>query len=94
MHPKGTRSLRFSVSGCIKKVWEVDPLPCPKCAGEMRIISFIYQRQVIWKILEHRKIYEDKPQRAPPQKKLVVREVEMVPFDDGWPGYEEPCLMK
>jgi hypothetical protein len=27
---------------CIKKVWEVDPLTCPKCTGEMRIISFIY----------------------------------------------------
>ena len=26
---------------CIKKVWEVDPLTCPKCTSEMRIISFI-----------------------------------------------------
>jgi hypothetical protein len=25
---------------CIKKVWEVDPLSCPKCAGEMKIVSF------------------------------------------------------
>ena len=31
----------------IKKVWEVYPLTCPKCSDEMRIISFIYQRQVI-----------------------------------------------
>jgi hypothetical protein len=48
---------------CIKKVWEVDPLTCPKCAGEMRIISFIYQQQVIQKIFEHLKIYEDRPHR-------------------------------
>jgi LEA14-like dessication related protein len=26
---------------CIKKIWEVDPLVCPKCTGEMKIISFI-----------------------------------------------------
>jgi hypothetical protein len=50
------------------------------------------QRQVIRKILEHLKIYEDKPQRAPPLEKIVVREIEMVLFDDGWPGYEEPTL--
>jgi hypothetical protein len=71
---------------------EVDPLVCPKCAGEMRIISFIYQRHVIRKILEHLNIYEDKPQRAPPQKKIAVRESEIVPFDDGWPGCEEPTF--
>ena len=32
---------------CIKKIWEVDPLVCPKCTGEMKIISFIYKRAVI-----------------------------------------------
>ena len=32
---------------CIKKVWEVDPLTCPNCIGEMKIISFIYKREVI-----------------------------------------------
>jgi hypothetical protein len=26
---------------CIKKIWEVDPLECPKCGGDMKIISFI-----------------------------------------------------
>lgn len=54
---------------CLKKVWEVDPLTCPKYAGEMRMISFIYQRQVIRKILEHLKIHEDKPQRWPNPEK-------------------------
>ena len=77
---------------CIKKVWEVDPLTCPKCTSEMKIISFIYQRQVIRKILEHLKIYEEKKQRAPPLKKTLAKEVELVPFNDGWPGYEEPSF--
>ncbi len=45
---------------CIKKVWEVAPLTCPKCTGEMRIISFIYKKLVIKKILTHLNIFEDK----------------------------------
>src|SRR3989338_1293241 len=50
----------------IRKVYETDPLTCPKCQGEMwfdklttlrgpegRIISFIDQLEVIKKILKH-----------------------------------------
>ncbi len=37
----------------IRKVYETDPLTCPKCQGEMRIISFIDQLDVIQKILQH-----------------------------------------
>ena len=32
---------------CIKKIWEVDPLKCPHCSAEMKIISFIKEQQVI-----------------------------------------------
>ncbi|MFC1831212.1 hypothetical protein ACFL0S_04245 [Thermodesulfobacteriota bacterium] len=67
----------------------MDPLTCPKCSGEMRIISFIYQHQVIKKILKHLKIYEEKRQRAPPTKKAAIKEVEIVSYDDGWPGSKE-----
>ncbi len=37
----------------IKRVYEVDPLECPKCGGAMKIISFIErrQREVIERIL-------------------------------------------
>lgn len=34
---------------CIKKVWEVDPLSCPRWHAEMKIISFIVQPEVIKK---------------------------------------------
>ena len=37
----------------IQKIYEVDPLVCPKCQGIMRIISFIEDRQVIRNILTH-----------------------------------------
>lgn len=38
---------------CIKKIWEVDPLRCPHCGGEMRIISFISEASVIRQILQY-----------------------------------------
>ena len=76
---------------CIKKVWEVDPLTCPNCDAEMKLISFIYKKTVIKKILTHLELYdEQKNQRAPP---VMVEEytesVDTVPFDDGWPEYNE-----
>ena len=52
---------------CIKRVWEVDPLSCPKCGNEMKIVSFINEVDVIRKILEHLGLWERKtPLNAPP----------------------------
>jgi hypothetical protein len=44
---------RSFASRHIKKVWEVDPLICPKGVGEMKIISFITESDVARKILAH-----------------------------------------
>jgi hypothetical protein len=41
-------------------------LTCPKCQGEMRIISFIDQPEVIKKILQHLGLWEEP--HAPPDK--------------------------
>ena len=32
---------------------EVDPLTCPKCSGEMKVISVIEDEDVVKKILKH-----------------------------------------
>ena len=40
----------------IRKVYEVDPLKCPECGGEMKFVSFIEKRDqavVVEKILKH-----------------------------------------
>ncbi|MCP4298901.1 MAG: hypothetical protein GY786_25285 [Proteobacteria bacterium] len=37
----------------IKKVFEIDPMQCPVCKAEMRIISFITDYQEVIKILKH-----------------------------------------
>ncbi len=37
----------------IRRIYEVDPLVCPKCAGTMRMIALIQEPKVIDKILKH-----------------------------------------
>jgi hypothetical protein len=42
----------------IKKVWEADPLLCPRCHKEMRIVSLIDDRDVIERVLRHLGLWE------------------------------------
>lgn len=37
----------------IQKIYEVDPLICPKCEGSMKIVAFIEELYLIEKILRH-----------------------------------------
>jgi hypothetical protein len=54
LEPQGdVKALRKSWARLIQKIYEVDPLICPKCQGTMRIISSIEDPQVIRDILEH-----------------------------------------
>lgn len=79
---------------CIKKVWEVDPLLCPHCGGLMKLISFIYERRVIKKILTHLGSYEEdklKRNRAPPSSPDFIERI-IEQYDDGWLNYEEPFV--
>lgn len=55
----------------IKKVWEVEPLICPKCGKPMRVIALIDDPGVIFEILSHLGLWDSvnaQPRsRAPPQ---------------------------
>jgi len=66
---KGTNK---SWSRLIKKIYEVDPLICPKCKGQMRIIAFIEDYKVVRKILDYLGIYEFKRDRPPPKSFAVA----------------------
>jgi hypothetical protein len=57
----------------------------------MRIISFIYKKTVIKKLLTHLNLYEEKAnQRAPPMSEMkYIEPVELVPCEDERPEYEE-----
>ena len=47
------KSFRRNWTRLIQKIYEVDPLVCPKCQGAMRIISSIEDPSVIRDILKH-----------------------------------------
>ena len=76
---------------CIKKLWEVDPLVCPRCKDSMKVISFITEDFVIKQILKHLGLWQQKPSRSPPSPPKTV-ELVYVPCYDDWPIYEEPYI--
>jgi hypothetical protein len=57
------REARRRWAELLRKVFEVDPLKCPNCAAEMRIVSFITEREIIDRILSH---LRSRNSRAPP----------------------------
>jgi hypothetical protein len=52
----------------IKRVYESDPLECPKCGGRMTVIAFIEppQGEVIERILRHCGLWQAATPRPPP----------------------------
>ncbi len=48
-----SKEFRQNWARLIQKIYEVNPLTCPKCQGTMRIISFIEELDIIEKILRH-----------------------------------------
>ena len=55
-----SKEYRRKWSRLIQKIYEVNPLTCPKCFKKMKIISFIEDEQVIKKILKHLGLWEVK----------------------------------
>ena len=53
----------------IRKVFEVDPLVCPRCGTEMEVVAWITQPSVVDAILRHRRehgLVSPFEARAPP----------------------------
>lgn len=61
----------------IKRVYELDPLSCPHCGSEMKVVAFIDppQREVIEKILRHCGLWQGSAPRAPPDVDGLVQEL-------------------
>ncbi|MGD9826049.1 hypothetical protein [Desulfobacter sp.] len=61
-----SKEFRRDWARLIQKIYEVDPLTCPKCQGSMRIISLIEELDIIERILRHLGLW-DIPNHDPPQ---------------------------
>jgi len=59
----------------IRKVHEVDPLCCPSCGGQMRVISFIEEPKAIDRIIAHLELTFEAERPPPPhnvQQELLL----------------------
>lgn len=61
------RARRRAWARLIRRIYEIDPLVCTRCGGEMRIVSVILEHRVIHKILAHLERKGVKPGRGPPK---------------------------
>jgi len=49
----------------IRKLYEVDPMLCPRCGGKMKVVAFITDFAVVDKIIDHLKL-SFSAERPPP----------------------------
>jgi hypothetical protein len=84
--------VRSSWARLIKKVYEADPLVCPRCSGPLKIISLIGDGPVIEKILRHLKLW-DRLERPPPRVpyRSIQYDAEIAGFEEAspWPDAAE-----
>ena len=55
----------------IRRIYEVDPLVCPSCGAEMKVIAFIIDHVVVDKIIRHLRLADAASERGPPQNAAV-----------------------
>lgn len=69
--PAERQARRRAWARLIRRVYEVDPLVCAKCGGEMRIVAVILDPKVIRKILDHIRS-KDGGSRGPPDEEPLA----------------------
>jgi hypothetical protein len=84
-----SKEFRQNWARLIKKIYEVDPLVCPKCHGAMRVISVIEDRLIIKKILKHLGLWETRNHDPPPESSWHIRELTYDDSDGQIPAYDD-----
>jgi hypothetical protein len=62
--PEPKKKPSYTWADCMKRVYEINPMVCPRCGGEMRILSFITDPHELQKIMASMGI--PKAQAPPP----------------------------
>jgi len=83
-----SKEYRRNWARLIQKIYETDPLCCPKCQGRMKVISVIEQPKVIKKILKHLGLWEVKA-RPPPKTSTPHPNVQLDTSDSQVPPCED-----
>jgi hypothetical protein len=67
----------------IQKIYEIDPLLCPKCLGPMKIIAFIEDDALIRKILVHLQLWDTRNHDPPKLDSTHIPTIEAeLTYDD------------
>jgi len=62
----GIACIERSEKRLIRKIYEVDPLLCPRCLHSVKIVAFIGEDFAIQKILMHLGLWETRTHSPPP----------------------------
>ena len=60
-----SQAARAAWAKLIFRVYEDDPLSCPRCGNEMRVIAVINEGVVIRQILQHLNLWNPRPPQNP-----------------------------
>jgi hypothetical protein len=70
--PAAPLSRRLSWAELLRRVYDIDVLACPRCAGQLRVLAAISDPPVVRQILAHLGLPTERPPvataRAPPQQ--------------------------
>jgi hypothetical protein len=69
------KAFRKNWARLIQKIYNVDPPVCPTCHGQMRVISFIEQPEIIENILKHLDLWETRNHDPPARKAAHIPEL-------------------
>jgi len=51
--PDAVRDAKRRWAELLRRILEVDPLACPRCGQQMRVVAFITEPKTLGRILEH-----------------------------------------
>jgi hypothetical protein len=84
-----TKEFRRNWARLIQKVYNLDPLLCPKCLGSMKVIAFIEDEQLVKKILKHLDLWDVKRKpspraNSPPTESFILYDESSSPSADDY----------
>ncbi|MBI5882603.1 MAG: transposase, partial [Elusimicrobia bacterium] len=78
-------------AACMRKVFEIDPVLCPSCGGQMRPVAVITDDRELDRILAHLSLPRDFPKTAPARSppRATAEETQVDPRVELWEGVDE-----
>jgi len=73
--PPALHEVRRGWAQLLRRLFELDPLRCPRCGHAMRVVAFITEPPVIDRILDHLRRHASPARRAraPPRRRAAAR---------------------